>query len=195
MARTKNDKNNRQTRESWVLAALETLHKEGIEKVRVERLAKKLGVTKGSFYWHFKDRTDLLDSLLDYWSNELTQSVLDYAKTFYGDPRQRIYNTLDEVIGKERAAYDPAIRSWANHDSQAKRVVAQIDKIRMSFLQGLFVDAGFNEDDAEIRARLMYYYILGEHFVTLKEPMSIRMGKLRKKVDLLLQPVQIARKN
>lgn len=190
MAGKKNNKNSRQTRESWIVAAFETLHEEGIEKVRVERLAKKLGVTKGSFYWHFKDRKDLLNSLMDYWANELTQTVLDHAKMFHGDPIERIYNTMNEIIGKEKAGYDPAVRAWANHDLEAKRAVAQIDKIRLSFLHSLFKDAGFEEDDAEIRARLMYYYILGEHFTTNSEPVPVRLEKLKKKIDIMVQPLR-----
>lgn len=195
MVRRKTEKNKKQTpkqtRESWITAAFETLITEGISQVRVERLAKKIGVTKGSFYWHFKDRTDLLDGLLDYWASEMTQTVLDYAQMFHGDPVERIYSTLEEIIGKEKAAFDPQFRAWAGHDQQAKRVVDQIDKIRLTFLRGLFEDIGFTEDMAEIRARLMYYYIIGEHFISDKEPMYIRLKKLKMKIDLLVQSPEL----
>ncbi len=178
----------RLNRQSWITAAFDMLIKEGINQVRVERLARKLGVTKGSFYWHFKDHTELLDALLDYWAREMTQTVLDHAKMFPGDPLQRIYHTLNEIVGKEKARFDPQVRAWASNDARARRAVHHIDSIRLSFLQGLFADAGFDNDAAEIRARLTYYYILGEHFATNKEPMKLRLKKLKAKIDLILQP-------
>jgi len=179
----------RLNRQSWITAAFDALIREGVNQVRVERLARRLGVTKGSFYWHFRDRTELLDAVLDYWAREMTQTVLDHAQMFQGDPVQRIYHTLDEIIGKEKARFDPQVRAWASQDARARRAVHRIDSIRMSFLQDLFTDAGFDKTTAEIRARLIYYYILGEHFTTNKEPMKLRLKNLRKKIDLLLRPL------
>ena len=182
------DKNNKQlNRESWVLAAFETLYENGIDAVRIEPLAVKLNVTKGSFYWHFKNRTELHDALLDYWQKEMTQTVLDFAKEFHGSPQQRLINTLREVVGKERTKYDPAVRNWARTDIKVKKVVEYIDKIRLSFLHGLFVDIGFDKQQAEIRSRLMYYYIMGEVTVTIKEPMAKRMKNLDIKTEIMMQ--------
>ncbi len=179
--------NNQLNRESWILAAFETLYIDGIDAVRIEPLATKLNVTKGSFYWHFKNRTELHDALLDYWQKEMTQTVLDFAKEFHGSPQQRLINTLREVVGKERTKYDPAVRNWARSDIKVKKVVEYIDKIRLSFLHGLFVDIGFDKQQAEIRSRLMYYYIMGEVTVTIKEPMAKRMKNLDIKTEIMMQ--------
>jgi AcrR family transcriptional regulator len=187
LARKPTSKAARQTRESWITAAFETLVKAGIEQVRIERIARTLGITKGSFYYHFKDRTELLDGVLDYWANEMTETVLVHARMFRGDPIERIYDTAEEIIGKEKAGFDPPVRAWARHDPRAQRAVDQIDKIRLNFLIGLFSDAGFDADEAEIRARLMYYYIVGEHFISNKESRARRLEKLQRKVDLLTQ--------
>jgi len=173
------------SRQSWINAAFKMLKKEGINQVRVERLARILKVTKGSFYWHFKNRKDLLQGLLDYWANEMTQSVLTTAAMFHGDPKERIYITLKDIVGKERAAYDPVVRAWANHDPFAKKAVEKIDKLRIKFLTSLFQEAGFDKKEADIRARLMYYYVIGEVFVTIREPMSIRIANLKKKAQIL----------
>ena len=184
------DKDNKQlNRESWVLAAFETLYENGIDAVRIEPLAIKLNVTKGSFYWHFKNRTELHDALLDYWEKEMTQSVLDAANEFHGSPKQRLINALRNIIGKERTKYDPAVRTWARNNAKVRKVVEYIDKIRSSFLHGLFVDIGFDRQEAEIRSRLMYYYIMGECTVTIKEPMSKRMKNLDIKTEIMTQPL------
>ncbi len=179
--------NNQLNRESWILAAFETLYLDGIDAVRIEPLATKLNVTKGSFYWHFKNRTELHDALLDYWQKEMTQSVLDAANEFHGSPRQRLINTLREIVGNERTKYDPAVRNWARTDIKVKKVVEYIDKIRLSFLLGLFIDIGFGKQQAEIRSRLMYYYIMGECTVTIKEPMTKRMKNLDIKTEIMMQ--------
>ena len=179
--------NNQLNRESWILAAFETLYLDGIDSVRIEPLAVKLNVTKGSFYWHFKNRTELHDALLDYWQKEMTQSVLDAANEFHGSPRQRLINTLREIVGNERTKYDPAVRNWARTDIKVKKVVEYIDKIRLSFLLGLFNVIGFGKQQAEIRSRLMYYYIMGECTVTIKEPMTKRMKNLDIKTEIMMQ--------
>lgn len=181
--------NNQLNRESWILAAFNMLYENGIEAVRVEPLAKKLNVTKGSFYWHFKNRTELHDALLEYWEKEMTQSVLDAANEFHGSPRQRLINTMREVVGKERTKYDPAVRNWARNEIKVLKVVEYIDKMRLSFLTTLYIDIGFDKKEAETRARLGYYYIMGECIVTNKEPMTKRMNNLDFKTEIMMQAV------
>lgn len=185
MKRSKPSITRRLNRDAWIEAAFRVLNEKGAAKVRVEPLAKTLRVTKGSFYWHFKDRNDLLEQLLDYWASEMTQTVLTFAKEFHGDPMQRIFKTVREIVGKERARYDLAVRVWAEHDPQPRRVVEHIDKLRLSFLRGLFQDAGFGPAESEVRSRLLYYYVMGEHFTTLAEPMPQRLKKLQRKLELL----------
>lgn len=178
-----------QTRQSWVIAAFDALYREGISNVRVERIAIELGVTKGSFYWHFKNREDLLDALITYWDKEMTQTVLDAAAVFHGTPEDRLINTFREIISKERTKYDPAVRTWAKFDPHVGRIVERIDQIRLSFLHGLFVDVGFDPEEAEIRARLMYYYVMGESMVTIKEPLEKRIRMLDAKIKIIMQPL------
>jgi AcrR family transcriptional regulator len=189
MLNTVEKQNKQLNRESWVLAAFDTLYEFGIDAVRIEPLAKIMKVTKGSFYWHFKNRSELHDALLNYWEKEMTQSVLNAANEFHGSPRQRLINTLREIVGKERTKYDPAVRTWARNDAKVRKVVEYIDKIRLSFLHGLFVDIGFDQQEAEIRSRLMYYYIMGECTVTIKEPLSKRMKNLDIKTEIMTQPL------
>lgn len=178
------NKNQRLSRESWINCAFDTLYKEGVEQVRVERLAKKLKVTKGSFYWHFKDRQSLLDDLIEHWNSEMTKTVVENAKMFHGDPVQRIFNTLKDIITNERTKYDPVVRAWANHDEKAKKFVEKVDKLRLSFLIGLFSDAGFDNEESEIRARMLYYYVVGEVYVTKKESKSLRLKRIEQKARI-----------
>lgn len=177
-------KNQRLTRESWIKGAFDTLHEEGVDQIRIERLAKKLKVTKGSFYWHFKDRSELLDALIEYWEAKMTKTVVENAQMFHGDPVQRIFSTLGDIISNEKTKYDPVVRAWANHDPKAQKYVEKVDKLRLSFLLSLFADAGFNAEESEIRARMMYYYVLGEAYVTKKESRAVRLKRIERKAEI-----------
>ncbi|MBF91631.1 MAG: TetR family transcriptional regulator, partial [Rickettsiales bacterium] len=90
----------RQSKESWLNAALKALASGGIDKVRVESLAKNLGVTKGSFYWHFKDREQFLDELLNFWAEQSTQTVIanpDYPT----DSRARVRAVAEDIVRRD----------------------------------------------------------------------------------------------
>ena len=121
-------RNNRLGPQAWVQAALQALQDVDIEQVRVERLAKTLGVTKGSFYWHFKDRQDLLDQLLDLWFVQLTQSVFDVARSFRGTPTARLQAVVEDITQQERAAYDLAFRAWARNDGKVAEAVREVGR-------------------------------------------------------------------
>ena len=177
-------KNSRLTRESWIKGAFDTLYEEGVDQIRIERLAKKLKVTKGSFYWHFKDRSELLDALIEYWELKMTKTVVEDAAMFHGDPVQRIFSTLRYIITNEKTKYDPVVRAWANHDPKVKQYVEKVDKLRLSFLIEMFIGAGFDTEESEIRARMMYYYVLGEAYVTKKESRLVRLKRIERKAEI-----------
>ncbi len=171
--------------ESWVRVALKTLHEEGIGQVRVERLAKDLGVTKGSFYWHFKDRQNLLDNVLEYWFHTMTETVFEVARRFRGEPKARMYAVLEDITRKDRAGYDLAVRAWARFDKKAEAAVRDIDNQRLGFLRQLFRDVGFDEQEAELRGRLLYYFIIGEAMAFNRQRKGQRLETIRRKIDIL----------
>ncbi len=168
------------------MAAFQVLADEGVDKIRVERLARQLKVTKGSFYWHFRDRDELLDAVLEYWSSAMTQTALEHAQAFTGSALERIFVTARRVVGDELSAMDPAVRSWAKHDARAERVVRRIDKLRLTFLTRLLNDAGFVGEEAELRVRLLLYYMLGDALMFEKEPLRDRNARIDQRVRILL---------
>lgn len=184
--RAKKSVTDRQSRNSWLQAALKVLAKGGIDQVRVESLARNLGVTKGSFYWHFKDREQFLDELLNFWADQSTQTVIanpDYPT----DSIARVRAVAEDIVRRDLGGMDPHIRSWTQYDKQRAKVVARIDKIRFEFLRDLFMAAGFSASGADIRAQSLYRYALGEQFILVSESMSRRLQKMQAHVDLLLQ--------
>ena len=144
----------------WLSAGLEALRKGGVGAVRVERLAVGVGVTKGSFYHHFRDRNALLEAVLEYWSREMTDAEFERIQTLPGGLAARLLALAEDVLEKGMGRYDPPIRAWARHDRKAAAAVAQVDRRRIRALTDLFHESGFN--DAGVRARTFYTFLLGE---------------------------------
>ncbi len=168
------DAEKRLSREDWLARALATLDKEGIQGVKVERLAESLGVTKGSFYWHFEGLQDLLDSLLNYWSVELTQVTVHQLQRIPDDPRDRLLWLWSRIADNRLNEHDKGMRSWATMEPHVEEIVRSVDERRLAYIRELFLDMGFDADEAELRARMAYYYILGEQAAGFNEPIEDR---------------------
>ena len=146
----------------WLRAGLEALRKGGVAAVRVERLAADLGMTKGSFYWHFRDRGALLEALLEFWSREMTDAEFERIQTLRAGLAGRLLALAQDVLEKGMGRYDPAIRGWARTDRKVAAAVAQVDRRRVRALTGFFEEGGFSAAEARTRARLFYTFLLGE---------------------------------
>ena len=111
-------------RDAWLQRSLDVLRAEGIQGVRVERLARDLGVTKGSFYWHFKDRDDLLRSILEFWTERFNNVILENRELLEPEPGQGLLAAIRRVREEGLDRYELAMRAWADHDSGANATVA-----------------------------------------------------------------------
>jgi AcrR family transcriptional regulator len=166
----------------WVVAGLESLRKGGVGEVRVERLAADLGITKGSFYWHFKNRGDLLDAVLEYWAREMTDVEFERIGAMRAGLAGRLQALAEDVLEKGMGRYDPAIRAWARTDRKIAAAVGQVDRRRVRALTAFFEEAGFSAAEARTRARLFYTFLLGEPQV--RSPARER-GELARMVKIL----------
>ena len=163
-------------------AGLEALRKGGVAGVRVERLAGEVGLTKGSFYWHFRDRGELLEALLDYWAREMTEAEFERIREVKGGLARRLAVLAEDVLDKGMGRYDPAVRAWARTDRKVAAAVAQVDRRRVRALTGLFEEGGFTAADASARARLFYTFLLGEPQVRAPARDG---GELKRMIDVL----------
>lgn len=146
----------------WTRAALHQLAALGVDGVRVEPLAKLLGASKGSFYWHFANRDALLNSVLDYWEQQGTEAEILLADSLEGDPRERLTTLLSSVFGQpQNDGYELAIRSWARHDDRAKIVVIRVDERRVHYVAGLLEACGVPTDTAVTRSEIAYRMLTG----------------------------------
>jgi AcrR family transcriptional regulator len=150
----------------WVDAAMAVLVDQGIDHVRVDVLAKQLGVTRGSFYWHFRDREDLLRRVLQSWSERTTAQLTERLKQARTNPLEQLQD-LASLPHRGRAAakaarIEMAIRAWARRDAEAAAVLQASDAARIGYHQQVFEALGFAEAEAKARAYLLYGYEVAE---------------------------------
>jgi len=123
MGNAKLNKNYRVSKAQWLSKALETLESSGVEGVKIERLAKMLGTSRSGFYWHFKNRQDLLEHLLEYWIHEYTGIVTDNPEIKKLDPQKGLLAVMDMIRDNNLSKYDLAINAWARIDTQARKAL------------------------------------------------------------------------
>jgi AcrR family transcriptional regulator len=148
---------------AWVAGGLVALARGGVEAVRVEPLARALGVTKGSFYWHFRDRRALLDAVLARWEEVATLAIIEELEAGGGSAGRR----LERLVGRTALhplapALEQAVRAWAAADARARRVLARVDRRRQAYVRGLLREHGLPPGTAAVRAHLLYLALVGE---------------------------------
>ncbi|MEM6415283.1 MAG: TetR/AcrR family transcriptional regulator [Pseudomonadota bacterium] len=163
-------------REDWIRAAKRLLLTDGIDAVRVDRIAKKLGVTRGGFYGYFKNRKALLDELVAVWRAENTEPILDAIAANAPDGEAQYVAVTDVWVSEKdfSPAFDAAMRDWARIDAKIEKHVREVDDIRIEALRSVFKNLGYRGNDAKIRARVMYYHQVGYYTLGVKETLSER---------------------
>lgn len=147
-------------RADWVAAGLKSLATEGIDQVRVERLALGLKVSKGSFYWHFRDRDELLEEMLTEWERLHTQRVIDRADE-ESTPTRRLERLFGLVAGTVDGNLDAAVHSWARQDLRVAARVSAIEGQRIEYITRQLMALGFDAQQARERSQLAYVAYLG----------------------------------
>jgi AcrR family transcriptional regulator len=148
-----------------VRAGLQVLARDGIDAVRVEPLAARLGVTKGSFYWHFKDRADLHAAMLEAWRIVSTGEIIDRVDAAGGSGSERLGRLVELTTTNEKAArLETAIRAWARTERTVAKALAEIDGKRLDYVARLLVACGAKPDQSKTGAKLLYLAVIGSYF-------------------------------
>ncbi|MCH9682455.1 MAG: TetR/AcrR family transcriptional regulator [Deltaproteobacteria bacterium] len=151
-------------REAWVEAGFAALCEAGVEDVRINPLCARLGVTKGSFYWHFTSRDALLHALLEVWEQQGTESIITAVDGADTTAAQRVELLITTVFAEDPQTdrIEPAIRAWAANDENAAAVVARVDERRLAYVRDLLVATGLSRAVATHRSALVYRALIGE---------------------------------
>lgn len=184
----------RTPRSSWIEEGLRALSRGGPEAVRIEPLARALGVSKGGFYWHFDDRQALLEEMLEAWERALLDDVAEAIEAEDGDERSRLRrlfalattpsDELAKPIG-ELMKIELAIRDWARRDKAIAKRLRRVDNRRMSYMRPLFAAICEDDDEVEARCLLAFSLFAGGHFVRVDHDGRSRSEVLESALELL----------
>jgi AcrR family transcriptional regulator len=182
------------TPDSWIDAATDVLADHGIDSVRVDVLARTLEVTRGSFYWHFRDREDLLRKVLQAWRQRSTEQLTARLESASTDPRAQLRDVISLPF-RGRAAVraariELAIRAWARRDEMARHAVDEADASRMGYISQVFSSLGFAIPEARSRSFLLYSYLLAESIIATPATPSQRDQRCGFVEQLIAQPLK-----
>ncbi|MEL6239847.1 MAG: TetR/AcrR family transcriptional regulator [Pseudomonadota bacterium] len=168
------------TRQDWLNVAMDVLVSDGVEQVKVLDLGGRLGVSRSSFYWYFKSRQALLDALLQHWQDTNTAAIVakaeQPAKTITEAVCHFFHCVIDERIFNN--PLDFAVRDWARRSVKVRRMLDQSDETRVKALAAMFRRFDYPPNEAEIRARVLYFMQLGYDLAELNEPTGDRLKQV-----------------
>ena len=167
--------------QDWVEAAIQALLTRGPSALRIASLARSLGVTPASFYWHFRSRGDLRDRVLRHWREKMLRRAASAAK-LAGTGDQQLRALPKVLAARELPRLDRAMRAWAEEDAVVATAVASADELRLRVMTNLFEAAGLGEERALDRAKLLSWAFRGSAEVEDSE----RAGALRELIEALL---------
>ena len=173
-------------RDAWLKKALDVLFSQGIGNVKVETLARELEVTKGSFYWHFKNRGELLHQMVDWWRDNQVAFIDGLDVNHIHDAPNLIKSVIEFTDHTDDSRHDVAMREFARFDDYAATAVADIDRRRIAYLRTLFEAAGFEDAEALLRAQALYFYQVGEYTTSLTPSDELRDELAERRFRLLI---------
>ncbi len=167
------------SRADWIETALDLLVAEGVGAVKITRLAGTMAVTRGSFYWHFKDRNDLLEALVDRWESKNTAAIVA-ALEGAEDLTNGVLALFDvwTDIDQFDPRLDAAMRDWARHAIDVRVAVEAGDERRLRAITRKFIRAGYGAAEARIRARIIYFSQVGYYALEIEETLGQRVAHI-----------------
>lgn len=170
----------RGSQEGWLEAAYDALLESGIDSVKILPLAKKLNLSRTSFYWFFKDREELLAGLVARWRDKNTGSIVRQSEAYAETLAEAMLNVFDCWLDSRLfdSKFEFAVRSWALQSDEILREVQEADRARMDALAIMFRRFGHSEISADVRARTTYLVQIGYISMQSNESIALRMKRI-----------------
>ncbi|MDP4992311.1 MAG: TetR/AcrR family transcriptional regulator [Marivita lacus] len=170
----------RGSREVWLAAAREAFLDSGIEAVKIQPLASRLGLSRTSFYWFFADRDAVLQALLDDWDETNTKRLVQASEAFAETITEAALNVIGVFLpgGGFEPKLDLAIRGWAHQSDAVAATVNAADDLRLSAIRAMFERFGYPADEGDVRARTMYLVQIGYISMQVQEDRSLRLTRI-----------------
>ena len=170
----------RGSRELWLAAAKEAFIESGLDAVKIQPLASRLGIARTSFYWFFKDRAALLAALLDLWEEGNTGSLLAATGAYAETASEAVLNLIGIFLegGPFEPRFDLAVRGWAHRSEAVAARVNAADAARLTAISQMFARFGYAESEADVRARTVYLVQIGYISMQVAESLETRMIRI-----------------
>ncbi len=166
------------SRDAWIAAGLEELGRHGEGALRLDRLCARLGITKGSFYWHFTGREDLVQAMLETWERRDTLALIELVEAEGGGPAERLRALFRAAnSGRVNFAVEQAIRHLGHGNPAVRRMLLRVDARRLEFLADLFAALGQEAAQAQALASLYYGLVFGEAMTFRREDRALREAR------------------
>jgi AcrR family transcriptional regulator len=152
----------------------------GVADVKILPLSARMQVSRSSFYWYFENRADLLDALLEEWEARNTAQILAQCQAPAANVTEAVCNFFRCFIdpAKFDQRLDFAIREWARRDDALRGRVDAADAARITAVTAMFRLQGYATEEADARARILYFMQLGYHALEVRETIDIRMSRV-----------------
>ncbi len=177
---TKRKNSSKGSEELWLQAAYNLLIDSGVESVKVMPLAKELGMSRTSFYWHFEDREQLLDKIIECWEAKNTGNLIAQTNAYAATITEGVFNLFDCWIDNDLfdSRLDLAIRNWARNDAKLKQRLDEADQKRLCAIKNLFLRFDYSEIQAETRSLTVIYTQVGYISMMVSENPLTRVGRM-----------------
>jgi AcrR family transcriptional regulator len=181
----------RLSKEEWLDKALEAINKEGFGRLKIDHLVTSLGVTKGSFYWHFKNRNNFVLELIEYWDAKFTILVIKHIENFEGNGRERLLELMLFITHHQLAQYDFAIQALAQNEPKIFPMVKEVLSRRFAYVASLFSEMGFRGGDLKFRSRVTVMFMSQEQNSLLRESKEEQLKRIQLAHALFTMPKNI----
>ncbi len=170
----------RGSREIWLETAKEAFVENGVDAVKIQPLARRLNLSRTSFYWFFEDRGALLDALLDDWDTKNTGGLIAACEAYADSTAEALLNLIGAFLDQATfdARLDFAVRGWALQSDTVMERVRGADERRLATIRSLFARHGFDVAEAGIRARTVYLTQIGYISMQVRESLAMRMERI-----------------
>jgi AcrR family transcriptional regulator len=188
MSVQKKHKANRLSRAQWLQKSLDLLISGKHGKLRIDNITKELNVTKGSFYWHFKNRVDYITRLAEYWDHIVQDELIEQANERYDDHKERMAYIIREALTRKLTSYDAAMQMMAQKEPYIAPIISNGFKKRMSFVESVLKSMGFKGGKLELRKHLLVSYFLLDAALADQSTLKKRLKKALDMLDFLTTP-------
>lgn len=173
--------------QDWVQAGFRILAEDGLKALTIDRLCRRLGVTKGSFYWHFSDMKTYRQALIDTWAAVRDSERGDFEALAELPPRERLSHMMTALVGPAHWMLERAMREWARSEDNVAEAVRSSDRRVLKAVRQVFLDDGFDAGEADMRANATFAAGIGFLHLSGSAPTSRAAGRREQFLDVMLR--------